>query len=134
VVDGDTIDITIGGHDDTVRLIGIDTPETVKPDAPVECFGAEASAHLAALLPAGTPVRLERDEVARDRFGRLLAYVYLDQTFVNLELVEQGYAEARTYGDNESLAGPFAAAEATARDAGRGLWGACGGPHVPVDG
>ncbi|MFN5604060.1 MAG: thermonuclease family protein, partial [Actinomycetes bacterium] len=76
VVDGDTIDVTIDGRGDTVRLIGIDTPETKKPDTPVECYGPEASARLAELLPPGTPVRLERDIDSRDKFGRLLAYVH----------------------------------------------------------
>ena len=77
VIDGDTIDVRIAGRDERVRLIGIDTPETVKPEAPVECYGPEASAFTKQLLPEGTPVRLERDVVGtvsrldRDAFGRL---------------------------------------------------------------
>ena len=76
------------GRDERVRLIGIDTPETVDPRKPVQCFGKEASDHTKALLPAGTAVRLERDAEARDRYDRLLAYVYRasDGLFVNLEL------------------------------------------------
>src|SRR6476469_2975663 len=73
VVDGDTIVVRIGGRDENVRVLGIDTPETHKPDTPVECYGPEASNRLVALLPAGTVVRLVRDVESRDRYGRLLA-------------------------------------------------------------
>jgi micrococcal nuclease len=134
VVDGDTLDVEIGGTEERVRLIGVDTPESVARDRPVQCYGAEASAYLASLVPAGTAVRLERDAVARDQFGRLLAYVYRaeDDLFVNLALVEQGYADAVTYGDNEALYPDLVAAEADARDGRRGLWGVCGGPDVDI--
>jgi micrococcal nuclease len=117
-----------------VLLIGVDTPESVAPDRPVQCYGVEASAFLASVVPEGTEVRLERDAVARDRYGRLLAYVYRvdDDLLVNLELVSKGYADAVTYGDNEALHPTFAAAEAEARAAGRGLWGVCGGPDVDL--
>ena len=129
VVDGDTVDVRIGGREDTVRLIGIDTPETVDPRSPVECFGEEASNRTKALLPAGTAVRLVADVEARDRYDRLLAYVYRDDgTFVNLSLVEDGYASVLTYPPNVAHVDEFTAAAARARDAGRGLWGACGGP------
>src|SRR3954449_8811553 len=74
VVDGDTIHVAIGGHDETIRLIGINTPETVDPRSPVECFGQEAHEHTEQLLPKNTEVRLVRDVEARDRYGRLLAY------------------------------------------------------------
>lgn len=134
VVDGDTIDVRVGGTEERVRLIGVDTPESVAPERPVQCYGAEASAYLASLIPEGTAVRLERDAVARDRFDRLLAYVYRaeDDLLVNLALVEQGYADAVTYGDNEALYPELVAAEAEARDGGRGLWGVCGGPDVDI--
>lgn len=134
VVDGDTIDVRIGGTEERIRLIGVDTPESVAPNRPVQCYGAEASAYLASLVPEGTAVRLERDAVARDQFGRLLAYVYRaeDDLLVNLALVEQGYADAVTYGDNEALYSELVAAEAEARDGGRGLWGVCGGPDVDI--
>ncbi|MDZ7675866.1 MAG: thermonuclease family protein [Acidimicrobiales bacterium] len=134
VIDGDTVDIDVGGRDERVRLIGVDTPETVARDRPVQCFGAEASAHTAALLPPGTPVRLERDEVVRDRYDRLLAYVYRrdDGLLVNLALIEGGFADAVSYGDNEALHDTFVAAEATARSDGVGLWSACGGPDVDI--
>lgn len=134
VVDGDTIDVDVDGRDERVRLIGVDTPETVAPDRPVQCFGAEASEHTAALLPPGTRVRLVRDEVVRDRYDRLLAYVYRheDGLLVNLSLIEGGFADAVSYGDNEALHDTFVAAEATARSDGVGLWSACGGPDVDI--
>lgn len=134
VVDGDTLDVRVGGAEERIRLIGVDTPESVAPNRPVQCYGAEASAYLASLVPEGTAVRLERDAVARDQFGRLLAYVYRaeDDLLVNLALVEQGYADAVTYGDNEALYSELVAAEAAARDGGRGLWGVCGGPDVDI--
>jgi micrococcal nuclease len=133
-IDGDTFDVRIDGRTERVRLIGVDTPETVAPNRPVQCYGPEASAFVASVLPEGTEVRLERDAVARDRYGRLLAYVYRadDDLLVNLALVEHGYAEAKSYGDNEALHRTFAAAGAEARAAGRGLWGVCGGPDVDL--
>jgi micrococcal nuclease len=75
VIDGDTLDVRIAGRRERVRLIGIDTPETVHPTKPVECFGPEASARAAELLPVGSVVLLRRDVEARDRYDRLLAYV-----------------------------------------------------------
>ena len=94
VIDGDTIVVRIAGSEEHVRLLGIDTPETHKQDTPVECFGPEASDRMNALLPAGTTVRLVRDVEARDRYGRLLAYVYRDRDglFVDLAMVTDGYA------------------------------------------
>jgi micrococcal nuclease len=129
VVDGDTVEVRWGAREETVRLIGIDTPETVDPRSPVECFGEEASARTKALLPAGTGVRLVADVEPRDRYDRLLAYVYRDDgTFVNLALVEDGYASVLTYPPNVAHEGELTAAAARAREKGRGLWGACGGP------
>jgi micrococcal nuclease len=129
VVDGDTVAVSIGDREETVRLIGIDTPETVDPRSPVECFGREASERTKALLPEGAGVRLVADVEARDRYDRLLAYVYRDDgTFVNLALVEDGYASVATYPPNVAHTSDFTAAAARARDEGRGLWGACGGP------
>ena len=130
VVDGDTIVVSIGGADERVRLIGIDTPESVDPRSPVDCFGPEASAATKALLPEGTGVRLVRDVEARDRYDRLLAYVYKvdDDTFVNLTLAEQGYADVATFPPNVAHTDELLAAVARARDAGLGLWGSCGPP------
>ena len=128
IVDGDTIVVDFDGDDERVRLIGIDTPESVKPDTPVECFGKEASAFTASLLPEGTPVRVERDIEARDDFGRLLGYVMRadDGLFVNLEIVEQGYAQPLTIAPNVAHADEFVAAARDAEAADRGLWSACG--------
>ncbi len=134
VIDGDTIVVAVAGGHETVRLIGIDTPESVARDRPDECFGAEASHRLAELLPPGTPVRLTRDVEPRDMYDRLLAYVFrgADGLFVNAAQVAEGYAEAKDYPPNVTYRDDFEAAEATARRAGRGLWAACGGPDVAI--
>jgi micrococcal nuclease len=131
VVDGDTIVVRAGSRDEKVRLVGIDTPESVKPRTPVQCFAKEASARTTALLPSGTRVRLVRDVEARDRYGRLLAYVYRDHDglFVNLALAQEGYAGTLTIPPNVAHAAELLAATRAARDAGRGLWARCGGPH-----
>jgi micrococcal nuclease len=127
VVDGDTVDVRISGRTERVRLTGIDTPETKKPDAPVECFGPEATAFTAQLLPPGTPVRIERDVVGRDDYGRLLGYVRLaDGTFVNHEIVRQGFAVPLSIEPNSTYAAGFAAAARDAEADHLGLWAACG--------
>ncbi len=128
VVDGDTLAVGLGGgRRERVRLLGIDTPESVKRDTPVECFAKEAAARLRALLPAGTPVRLVRDVEERDRYGRLLAYVYRqpDGLFVNLDLVRGGYAQLLTYPPNVAHTEELRRAAGDARRSGRGLWGSC---------
>jgi micrococcal nuclease len=129
VSDGDTIGVTIDGVEERVRLIGIDTPETKKPDSPVECFGPEASAFTESLLPDGTELYLERDIEARDPYGRLLAYVYRtsDGMFVNLEIITQGFARPLTIAPNSAHANEFVAAARAADAAGTGLWAACSG-------
>lgn len=129
VVDGDTVVVDIDGHSETLRLIGIDTPETVKPNSPIDCFGPEASAFTKHLLPKGTPLRLERDVEARDDYGRLLVYVYMaaDGTFVNLQLVLQGYATLLTFPPNVAHVDDFIAAARTAQQADLGLWSSCSG-------
>jgi micrococcal nuclease len=133
-VDGDTVVVEIAGQEESVRLIGIDTPESVARDRPVECFGPEAKARTAALLPAGTVVRLERDVEARDRYDRLLAYVTrdADDVLVNLLLVEEGFAEAAAYPPNLAHQAELDGAEAQARAEDKGLWPACGGTDVPI--
>lgn len=130
VTDGDTIRVRLAGVEEKVRLIGIDTPETRGPGGLRECFGREASGRTKDLLPEGTPVRIERDVEARDRYDRLLAYVYRreDGLFVNLALARDGYAAVLTIPPNVAHAEEFRAAVADARQAGRGLWSACGGP------
>lgn len=133
VVDGDTLDVVAAGRDERVRLIGIDTPEIAheafadRPAQPGECFGEEARGFTTALLPVGTPVRLERDVVARDDYGRLLAYVYRasDGVFVNVELVRQGFAQPLSFPPNVTYRERFVAAARAAQVAGAGLWAAC---------
>ena len=126
VVDGDTIHVDVGGSREKVRYIGVDTPETRKPGSPVECFGKRAAAENKRLV-AGEEVRLERDAEARDRYGRLLAYVYRvrDGRFVNAALVRGGFAQPLTIPPNVAHADEFAALAREAREAGRGLWGEC---------
>ena len=124
VVDGDTFRIDVGGgREDVVRMLGIDTPETVKPNAPVEPYGKEASAYAKRLLDGRTAC-LELDVEARDKYDRLLAYVYLeDGTFVNETMIAGGYAQVLTIPPNVRHAERFLALQREARDAGRGLWG-----------
>jgi len=106
----------------------VDTPETVDPDEPVQCFGPEASDHTKTLLPPGTAVHLTRDQEARDRYDRLLAYVYRteDGLFVNLDLVAGGWGEPYPFAPNLTYQRDFAVAASQARSSGLGLWGACG--------
>jgi micrococcal nuclease len=126
VVDGDTIRVRIGGAEEPVRYIGIDTPESVQPGAPVECFAKRASAFNARLVE-GERVRLVTDVEARDRYGRLLAYVYRDDLFVNAELVRRGYATVATFPPNVRHAGLFRRLADRARMSERGLWRRCVG-------
>jgi micrococcal nuclease len=129
VIDGDTIDVTIDGDDERVRLIGIDTPETKQPDTPVECFGPEATAFTQSLLAPGTAVRLERDIVGRDDYGRILAYVYRasDGIFVNYEIVRHGYATPLKFPPNVAHAERFVEAARAAERDDAGLWTRCRG-------
>ena len=124
VVDGDTIEVRLDGEEEDVRYIGVDTPETVKPGEPVQCYGKRASGFNHALVE-GEQVRLVFDEERRDVYGRLLAYVYLDDRFVNADLVRQGLARTLTIPPNDRFAGRFKRLEIAAARAGRGLWGAC---------
>lgn len=127
VIDGDTLDLRVAGTPERVRLLGIDTPETVKPGHPVECYGPEASARTKALLPAGTPVVIQRDVEARDRYGRLLVYLWRrgDGLFVNGALVDEGFADTLHLEPNGAHRADLASRRATARAAGRGRWRAC---------
>jgi len=137
VVDGDTIDVLVDGRELRVRYIGIDTPETVDPRRPVECFGREASERNRELVE-GKAVELEKDVSELDDFGRLLRYVWVDPSagsgqarMVNATLVEEGYATATTYPPDVKYADLFAALQGQAREAGRGLWSACATPEPP---
>ena len=124
VVDGDTITVSINGSSESVRLIGIDTPETVDPRTTVQCFGMEASNKTKELL-TGKRVRLEFDPVTgeRDKYRRLLAYVFReDGLFVNKYLVEQGYAYEYTYNTPYKYQAEFKTAQREAEAWDRGLW------------
>ncbi len=122
VVDGDTFVANVAGRQQRIRVIGVDTPETVDPRRPVEPYGKEASRFATAWLQ-GRTVRLAGDVESHDRFGRLLAYVWLaDGTFWNALLAAEGYAQQLTIPPNVSYAALFGRLVAEARTAGRGLW------------
>jgi micrococcal nuclease len=124
VVDGDTIEVLVGGQEEDVRYIGVDTPESVTPGEPVECFGRRAGT-LNERLVGGRRVTLRFDRERRDPYGRLLAYVYAGERMVNAELVRRGYARTLTIAPNDSRAALLARLERDAGRAGRGLWGRC---------
>ncbi len=130
MVDGDTVNVRVNGTVEPVRLIGIDAPEARAPGRTAQCYGPEASAGAEALLQ-GKTVRLEFDasQGRRDRYDRLLAYVWVGHTLVNESLVRRGYAREFTFDEPYRYRQLFQAAEAEARAAGRGLWAAdtCGG-------
>jgi micrococcal nuclease len=127
VVDGDTVEVEIAGEEERVRLIGIDTPETKHPTKPVECYGPEATAFTASLLPPGTDVLIERDLVGRDDYGRLLGYIHVPATgaFVNREIVRRGYALPLTIEPNSTYAGEFADDARAAERENLGIWAEC---------
>ncbi len=123
-VDGDTVEARIGDHVEDVRYIGVDTPETVKPDTPVQCFGHRASDFDRRLVER-RQVRLVFGAERRDIYGRLLAYAYVGRRFVNAELVRRGYARTLRIPPNTLHSALFARLQRRAALAGRGLWGAC---------
>ena len=131
VVDGDTIlvrSINRSGEPSgvlrRVRYIGVDTPESVKPDTPVECFGKEAAAANRRLVE-GRIVKLVADREAFDKYGRALAYVYVDDKFVNAELIKGGFARTLEVPPNTSKAAELNKLERVAISTNKGLWGAC---------
>ncbi len=134
VIDGDTIEVQIIERRDgpgagaaevgqryDVRLVGIDTPESVKPNSPVECYGKEASAATAALLE-GSEVTLIKDVEEADQYDRILRYVYLGEEMANARLVVNGYAAVYTYPPNVRHADLFVQLQREARKEDRGLW------------
>lgn len=127
IVDGDTLIIARGAAEQRARLLNVDAPETVHPSRPVECGGPEAAAWLGARIPVGSEVTVVHDVERYDRFDRELIAVFADGSLVNAELAEAGWATAVVFGRNDTFHGAVAAAEAFARDAGRGLFapGAC---------
>ena len=135
VVDGDTIDVSVDGEVERIRLIGINTPETVYPRKPVECFGVEASNKAKSLL-SGKKVILENDnsQGERDKYGRLLRYVFLeDSTSFNLLMIKEGYAYEYTYNLPYKYQSEFKKAQKEAETIKTGLWGnICDGKNTPV--
>ncbi|HVO53872.1 MAG TPA: thermonuclease family protein [Solirubrobacterales bacterium] len=123
-VDGDTLEVAFDGKREDVRLIGIDTPETVKPDTPVQCFGPRASAFTHGHLD-GRHVRLVFGVERRDVYGRLLAYVYFRGRLFEDELVRRGLARTLAIAPNTRFASRFQHLQGAAARAGRGLWGGC---------
>jgi micrococcal nuclease len=121
VVDGDTIQVRVDGRVETVRYIGVNTPELRHPLRGAEPGGREAWTVNRELV-AGKHVRLEMDARARDRYGRLLAYVWVDGVMVNAELVRRGYAQVMTVPPNVRYQRLFLALQREARQSGRGLW------------
>ena len=129
VVDGDTVKLNIDGNEETIRLIGIDTPETVHPSRPVECFGIEASNYAKEKL-SDQYVELEKDpsQGEVDRYGRTLGYIILPNgDNFNEQIIKDGYAYEYTYRDSYKYQKEFMQAEEYARDNKLGLWadGAC---------
>ena len=127
VADGDTIRVTLAGGEEDVRMIGLDTPETVDPDEPVQCGGPEASAFTHRVLAPGTKVELEPGDEPRDRYGRLLAYDYLRGRLYEAMLARRGLARPLAIAPNDAHAALFERLAARAAARGRGLWGACPG-------
>lgn len=121
VVDGDTV-VIAGGK--KVRLIGVDAPESVKPQEKPECFGIESSRYLKELVE-GKEVTLQRDVSDRDRYGRLLRYVYKEGSLLNELLIKEGYARAKSYPPDSAQKQQLESAEEEARKAMRGLWKEC---------
>lgn len=129
-LDGDTIEVIVGAgratRPETVRMLGVDTPETHHPRKPVECFGPEAAAYTAGRLRPGDRVRLEQDVERRDRYGRLLAHVVVDGHRFGDELLRLGYARLLVIAPNGRHAREMLRVELEARAERRGRWGACG--------
>jgi len=128
VIDGDTIVAEVDGHEERIRYIGIDTPETVKPNTAVQCFGPQAHDLNARLLGRkGRALTLRFDRELRDRYGRLLAYVFraADGLFVNARLIAAGAARTLAITPNTAHSAQLSGLQHDARMAGRGLWGAC---------
>lgn len=121
VIDGDTIEIESG---EKVRLIGVNTPETVDPRRKVQCFGKEASNFTKENLEEKF-VKLEKDVSEKDKYGRLLRYVHIGSVLFNEELVKNGYAQVSTYPPDVKYKDKFLEAQKYARENKLGLWGKC---------
>ena len=134
VIDGDTITATIDGKQMSIRLIGIDTPESSTSTRPEECGGEEASQFLRRTLPQGTPILLTRDQELLDPYDRLLAYVFRknDGLFVNLAIAKYGMAEELSFPPNTSHATHIRKAVTAARTSGTGVWALCGSTDLEL--
>lgn len=122
VVDGDTIKVNFNGVEESVRLIGIDTPESVHPDAAKNVIEGKTASDYTKALIEGKEVTLEFDVEQRDRYGRLLAYVYLNGVMVNKTLLQEGYAQVSTYPPNVKYVDDFTSIQRVARENNKGLW------------
>ncbi len=122
VVDGDTIQIDYNGTKERVRLIGIDTPESVHPDENKNTENGKKASEYTKKILTGKKIRLELDVQERDKYGRILAYVYLDDEMVNKKLLADGYAQVATYPPNVKYAEEFLSIQEKAQKAQKGLW------------
>jgi micrococcal nuclease len=132
VVDGDTIDVIYDDETHRVRLLNVNTPESVDPDEPVQCLGPEASQYLRDRLPVGTEVRLERDDEEVDGYGRELAAVFLADELINASIARAGLGVATSVGSNTKYLGPVRTAQEDARAASRGLYSTTVACTVPA--
>jgi micrococcal nuclease len=123
VVDGDTIEVLYNGKKEKVRYIGVDTPEPYRDGKPA-CLSHEATEYNKELVE-GKEVTLQTDREDRDQYGRLLRYVYVGETFVNKELIENGFAKTLRIKPNTTYADEFAKSQKEAKESGRGIWGTC---------
>ncbi len=123
VVDGDTIQIDFNGTKEKVRLIGIDTPESVHPDEAKNTENGKIASEYTKSILTGKRVKLELDVQERDKYGRILAYVYLDGQMVNKKLLADGYAQVATFPPNVKYVEEFKEIQKEAKEAKRGLWG-----------
>ena len=127
VADGDTVIVSQGCIPTSVRMIGVDTPETIDPRKPVQCFGPKASAYTKKhLLGQQVSIEIDPSEGEKDKYGRALGYIILeDGTNFNKELIEEGFGREYTYGKKYTKWAEFRMAEAEAKEGGKGLWGGC---------
>ncbi|MDB4977923.1 MAG: Micrococcal nuclease [Candidatus Peribacteria bacterium] len=125
VVDGDTLHVLLNGEDETIRIIGIDTPETVDPRKDVQCFGKEASARMTKLVKNKKVTLVENPADNRDKYDRLLRYVELKGKDIGAQLISEGYAYSYKQYPHPRLE-DYNALEVTAREGNKGLWESCG--------
>lgn len=133
IIDGDTLEVVIGDQTERIRLLGIDTPESVSTNTPEQCFGVEASLALKGLVREGDPIILSADVERRDRYGRMLVYAHTsDGVFINHWLLAGGFADVLIYEPNIAMRSEFTATRNLARSNSAGLWGVCDGPDQPL--